>query len=76
MNFTTTIDGRDVAMVSAVAVSPGFDTAPQEGDPRKECQDEAIFQQWKYEGNDILFFGVFDGHGPNGRKVGRHSRIC
>jgi hypothetical protein len=56
-----------------LTVSPGFDAEIPQGMPQKECQDEGVLVRNFAGDPELVFLGVFDGHGTNGLKASKFS---
>lgn len=67
--------GRRVRWYFELTVSPGFDSEIPLGMPQKECQDEGtIIRNFAGDPN-LVFLGVFDGHGSQGLKASRYTVV-
>jgi len=56
-----------------LTVSPGFDAEIPIDMPQKECQDEGVLVRNFAGDPELVFLGVFDGHGTNGLKASKFS---
>jgi hypothetical protein len=56
-----------------LTVSPGFDAEIPSDMPQKECQDEGVLVRNFAGDPELVFLGVFDGHGTNGLKASKFS---